>query len=147
MVNERKKIHMKIKVLLVMPGKEVQIVKIPANLKFIKAFIGNDLFRIKLNENTIIYGDKNAKNDEFNRILGGNILLGTFLIISIKNNYKISMKKKDIRKYTNMFKLRKHQKKIDIYKEEYLEEFYFNQRKMKQKNAARNKEQIIQIAA
>lgn len=147
MVNERKEIHMKIKVLLVMPGKEVQIVKIPANLKFIKSFIGNDLFRIRLNENTIIYGDKNAKNDEFNRILGENILLGTFLIISIKNNRKASMKKKDIRKYTNMFKLRKHQKKIEIYREEYLEEFYSNQRKLKQKNAKKNKEQIFKMAA
>ncbi len=138
---------MKIKVLLVMPGKEVQTVKIPASLKFIKAFIGNDLYRIRLNENTIIYGDNNAKNDDFNRILGSNILLGTFLIISIKNNRKASMKKKDIRKFTNMFKLRKHQKKIDIYREEYLEEFYSNQREMRQRNAKRNKEQIFQIAA
>lgn len=138
---------MKIKVLLVMPGKEVQIVKIPANLKFIKSFIGEDLFRIKLDENTIIYADKNAKQDEFNRILGGNILLGSFLIVSIKNNRRTSMKKKSIRKYTNMFKLRKHQKKVDIFKEEYLEEFYSNQRKMKQKNAKRNKQEIFKLAA
>ena len=57
------------------------------------------------------------------------------------------MKKKDIRKYTNMFKLRKHQRKIDIYKEEYLEEYYSNQRKMKQKNAKRNKQELFKIAA
>lgn len=138
---------MKIKVLLVMPGKEVQTVKIPASLKFIKSFIGNELFKIKLNENTVIYADKNAKKDEFNRILGENILLGTFLIVSLKNNRRTSMKKKDIRKYTNMFKMRKHQKKIDIYKEEYLEEFYSNQRKMKQKNAKRNKVEIFKMAA
>jgi len=31
---------MKIKVLLVIPNQEVQMVKIPANIKFIKAFIG-----------------------------------------------------------------------------------------------------------
>ena len=30
-----------------------------------------------------------------------------------------------------MFKLRKHQKKVDIYKDEFLEEYYSNQRKMK----------------
>ena len=57
------------------------------------------------------------------------------------------MKKKDIRKYTNMFKLRKHQKKINIYKDEYLEEYYSKLRKMKQKNAKRNKEEIFKIAA
>ena len=130
-----------------MPGKEVQAVKIPASIKYIKAFIGDELYRVKLNENTVIIANKNAKIDEFNRILGGNILLGTFIIVSIKNNRRVSMKKKDIRKFTNMFKLRKHQKKVDIYKDEYLEEYYSNQRIMKQKNAERNKREIFNIAA
>lgn len=138
---------MKIKVLLVMPGKEVQTVRIPASIKFIKAFIGEELYRIKLNENTVLIADKNAKIDEFNRILGSNILLGNFIIVSIKNNHRVSMKKKDIRKYTNMFKLRKHQKRVESYKEEYLEEYYSNQRIMKQKNAERNKREIFKIAA
>ncbi len=138
---------MKIKSLLVMPGKEVQIVKIPASIKYIKAFIGEELYKVKLNENTLLIANKNAKIDEFNRILGTNILLGTFLIVSIKNNRRISMKKKDIRKFTNMFKLRKHQKKVEAYKEEYLEEYYTNQRIMKQKNAERNKREIFKIAA
>lgn len=130
-----------------MPGKEVQIVKIPASIKYIKAFIGEELYKVKLNENTLLIANKNAKIDEFNRILGTNILLGTFLIVSIKNNRRISMKKKDIRKFTNMFKLRKHQKKVEAYKEEYLEEYYTNQRIMKQKNAERNKREIFKIAA
>lgn len=130
---------MKIKSLLVMPNKEVQVVRIPANIKFIKAFIGNELYRIKLNETTALIANKNASVDEFNRILEGNILLGTFLIVSIKNNRKVSMRKKEIRKFTNMFKLRKHQKKVNIYKNEYLEEYYSKQRIMKQKNAERNK--------
>ena len=138
---------MKIKVLLVMPGKEVQIVKIPANMKYIKSFIGENLFEIKLNENTIIIANKNATHDEFNRLLGRNIILGIFFIISVKNGRRISMKRKDIIKYTNMFKLRKHQKKIDICKEEYLEEYYSAQRKLKQKNAKLNKTEIFKIAA
>lgn len=138
---------MKIKVLLVIPGKEVQTIRIPASIKFIKSFIGENLFRIKLDENTVLIANKNAKFDDFNRIFKGNIILGTFLIISIKNNRRVSMKKKTVRKYTNMFKIKKHQKKIDIYKDEYLEEFYSNQRKMKQKNANRNKEEIFKIAA
>lgn len=138
---------MKIKVLLVIPGKEVQTIRIPASIKFIKSFIGENLFRIKLDENTVLIANKNAKFDDFNRIFKGNIILGTFLIISIKNNRRVSMKKKTIRKYTNMFKIKKHQKKIDIYKDEFLEEFYSNQRKMKQKNAKRNKEKIFKIAA
>lgn len=138
---------MKIKVLLVMPNKEVQVVKIPACTKFIKAFIGDDLYRVKLNETTVLIANKNAKVDEFNRILGENILLGIFLIVSIKNNHRVSMKKKDIRKFTNMFKLRKHQRKVELYKDEYLEEYYTNQRIMKQKNAERNKREIFKMAA
>lgn len=138
---------MKIKVLLVMPGKEPQVVRIPASIKYIKSFIGEKLFYIKLDENTILIANENANFDDFNRILGENFILGTFLIVSKKKNRRISMKKKDIRKYSNMFKLRKHQKKVDIFKEEFLEEYYLNQRKMKQKNTKRNKTEIFKIAS
>ena len=138
---------MKIKVLLVMPGKEVQTVKIPANMKFIKSLIGENLFQIKLNESTVIISNRDANVEEFNRLLGDNIIFGTFLIISKKNNRRTSMNKKDLRRYANMFKLRKHQKKIDIYKNEYLEEYYSFQRRMKQENAKRNEEQIFDLAA
>lgn len=148
MVNERKEIHMKIKVLLVMPDKEAQVVRIPANIKFLKAFLGENLLRIKLDDNNMIIANKDAKIDEFNRFLNGNVILGTFIIVSVrKNNRKVSMKKRDIRKYTNFFKLRKHQKKIDKIKDEYLEEFYFAQRKRKLENRKRNKEFIFKIAA
>ena len=94
---------MKVKVLLVMPGKEIQTVKIPASLKFIKAFIGEELYKIRLNSNIMLIANKNSNIEEFNRILCGNIILGTFLIIAIKNNRIVSLKSKDIRKYTNIF--------------------------------------------
>ena len=139
---------MKIKVLLVMPDKEAQVVRIPANIKFLKAFLGENLLRIKLDDNNMIIANKDAKIDEFNRFLNGNVILGTFIIVSVrKNNRKVSMKKRDIRKYTNFFKLRKHQKKIDKIKDEYLEEFYFAQRKRKLEDRKRNKEIIFKIAA
>ena len=138
---------MKIKALLVMPNKEVQIVKIPASTKFIKSFIGKNLFKIKLSENTILIADKDANFDEFNRIVKGNIILGTFLVISIKNNRRVSMKKRDIRKYNNMFKLKKHQSKILMYKDSYLEEYYTTQMIEKKKNAERNKREIFNLAA
>ena len=131
-----------------MPDKEAQVVRIPANIKFLKAFLGENLLRIKLDDNNMIIANKDAKIDEFNRFLNGNVILGTFIIVSVrKNNRKVSMKKRDIRKYTNFFKLRKHQKKIDKIKDEYLEEFYFAQRKRKLENRKRNKEIIFKIAA
>lgn len=138
---------MKIKSLLVMPGKEAQIVKIPASLKFIKALIGENLFRVRLDSNNILIANNDASVEEFNRLFKDNIILGTFLIISIRRNRKVSMKKKSIRKYTNMFKLRKHQGKIDMYKEEYLENYYVNLRNQKLKNAEINKREIFELAA
>ena len=85
---------MKIKCLLVMPGKEVQRVRIPANIKFIKALIGENLLNIRANENNIIIANQNARNDEFNRFFQGNILYGTFIVVSLKKNKRTSMKKK-----------------------------------------------------
>ena len=138
---------MKIKCLLVMPGKEVQRVRIPANIKFIKALIGENLLNIRANENNIIIANQNARNDEFNRFFQGNILYGTFIVVSLKKNKRTSMKKKDIRKFSNMFKLSKHQKKIERFKEEFLEEYYYQQRKIKQKNRKHNKAVIFKNAA
>ena len=57
---------MKIKVLLVMPGKEVQLIRIPASIKFIKSFMGGDLYKKNINKNTIIIASKNAPNKEDN---------------------------------------------------------------------------------
>ena len=138
---------MKIKCLLVMPGKEVQRVRIPANIKFIKALIGENLLNIRANENNIIIANQNARNDEFNRFFQGNILYGTFIVVPLKKNRRTSMKKKDIRKFSNMFKLSKHEKKIERFKEEFLEEYYYQQRKIKQKNRKHNKEVIFKNAA
>ena len=45
---------MKIKCLLVMPNKEVQKVKIPGNIKFIKSLIGDNLLRIRTNKNNLL---------------------------------------------------------------------------------------------
>lgn len=138
---------MKIKALLIMEGKEVQTVRIPASSKFLKSFIGRNLFKFRLDKNTMIFANKEAKMDQFNRILKGNIILGTFLIIGIKNNHRVSLKKKQIRKYTNMFNIKKQQKKVEKFKEEFLEDYYYTQRKMKQNNAERNKKEIFKMVA
>ena len=138
---------MKIKVLLVIPGKEVQVIKISPNIKHIKAFLGEDLYKVKLNEDNLLIASKNARHDDFNRIYGGNILLGTFLIVSIKKNHRTSMKKRDIRRCTKMFRLDRHQRKIDIYREEYLEKYYLKISENKKINAINTKKFILDMAA
>lgn len=138
---------MKIKILVVVPGRETEVKRIPANLKFVKSFIGDELYTVKLNENTAIIANKNANIDEFNRFVGDNIVLGTFIIVSRKNNKLVSLNKKEIRKYSNMFKLKKHKKKVDRFKEDCLEEYYSNLRNLKQINAKQNKVELFKIAA
>lgn len=138
---------MKIKCLLVMPGKEVQIFKMPGSIKFIKSFIGENLYKIKLDDNTIILANQEANIEEYNRIYKDKIILGTFLIVSTKKKRIVSMKRRNLQKYFNMFKLRKHLKKVERSKEEFLEDYYSNIRRIKQKNAERNKRIIFKIAA
>lgn len=135
---------MKIKSLLVMPEKQVQLVRIPANLKFIKSLIGTKLIKIKLDDDTVILANKNAPREEYNRIVGKQIVRGTFLVVSIKNGRRSSLKKKQIRRYTNRFNLAKHQKKIALYKEMFIKQYYENIEEMKlEKNI---KETTLKVA-
>lgn len=138
---------MKIKSLLIMPGKEVQIVKIPGNIKFIKNLIGNELKMFKATKDTIIITNKNAPFDEFNRFFKGNIILGTFIVVSFKNHHRVSMSRQTIDEFSHIFSLRKHQNKITRYKEDFLEEYYYNKKKMKENNAKMNKKYLFKNIA
>lgn len=115
---------MKIKCLLIKPGEKVKVQRIPANIKFIKSLIGNRLIRIKLEENAIILANKDASKVDFNRILGDKIINGTFLVVGIKDSHRVSLKKRQVRKYSNLFKLEKHEKKINYYKDSLLNMYY-----------------------
>lgn len=138
---------MKIKGLLVMPGMEVQKVKIPASIKFIKSLIGNELVKIKATESVSIFIPKEPNMDEFNRIYKGHHILGSFIIVGNKNHKIKSLKNREIRRYYNMFKLSKHKKKVDYYKSEFLEKYYLKQNKLKRKARKENREKIFGLAA
>lgn len=116
----------KIKALLVMPGKEAQLVKIPANIKFIKSFIGENLQKIRLNNDVILIANRDSKFEDANRLLGDSLILGTFLIVNFKNNHRVNLNNRQIRKYTNTFLLRKHTRKIELLKKEYFKKYYSN---------------------
>ena len=75
------------------------------------------------------------------------IISGTFIIVSTKNNKLISMRKRNIRRYSNIFKLKKHKNKVEHYKEEYLEDYYYNQRVMKMENAKKNSQELMKLIA
>ena len=133
---------MKIKVLLVMPNENAQVMRIPASMKFIKAFIGDDLHKQRLDNNTILIANKNSKDNEINRIFKGNIIFGKFIIVKIKNNKRVSMHKRDIQKYKNMLKLRKNNTKIKRYSNVIL---YENDKKTENQILEKNK--LMNIAA
>lgn len=116
----------KIKALLVMQNKETQIVRIPANTKFIKSLIGKDLQKINLTNDIYIIANSNSKYQDANRFMGDNLILGDFLIVNSKKGRRISLNKKQIRKYSNAFKLRKHETKVNYFKEQYLKNYYAN---------------------
>ncbi len=138
---------MKIKALLVIPGREVQTVKIPGSIKFIKSFIGKDAFQIKITNDIRIIANEKAPMVEFNRLFRGKIILGSFIVISTKNEKIISMKNKEIRKYRNVFKLRKHERKINFYREKYLENYYSLSQMEAKENSCQNNEEIAKLAA
>ena len=129
---------MKIKVLLVLPNTEVQLVKIPSSLKFIRALIGKELQETKINNNNVIISSQSANREEFNRFYKGKIIVGAFLVVSIKKNRRVSMKKRDIKRFSNLFKLSKHQRKITMYQNKYLEEYYSEILKFKKENEDSN---------
>lgn len=114
----------KIKSLLIIPGKEPQLVKIPASSKFIKSLVGYNLQKIKLNNDVTLIANKNARIDDANRILGDSVILGTFLILNTKNNVYVGLNKRQINRYSNSFLLKKHQIKIDLFKDEYFRNLY-----------------------
>lgn len=114
----------KIKSLLIIPGKEPQLVKIPASSKFIKSLVGYNLQKIKLNNDVTLIANKNARIDDANRILGDSVILGTFLIVNTKNNVYVGLNKRQINRYSNSFLLKKHQIKIDLFKDEYFRNLY-----------------------
>lgn len=114
----------KIKALLIMPNKEAHIVKIPANIKFIKSLISTDLQKINLTKDVYIIANPNSKLDDANRFLGNSVILGAFLIVNSKNGRRVSLNQQQIRKYANLFKLKKHEKRINYIKQEYLKKYY-----------------------
>lgn len=137
----------KIKALLVMPGVEVQKIKIPANMKFIRAYLGGALYKYKIDDNTIIIGSRDCSQNDFNRFLNGNIVIGPFIVVSIKKNRRVSMRKRDLKRYTNYFKLSKHQKKVNDLKDEYLEEHYYKLHVNRVRNRKHNRKVIFKKAA
>lgn len=138
---------MRVKILYIQSGKEVQTLRVSTNKNFKKNLLGDNILKIHLENDIYLYINANYKVYEFNRFYQGKILFGDFIIISLRNNKAKSMSKNMIEKYINYFRLSKHYKKIDKLKENFLEEYYYYLRKNKEENSKRNMEELFNIIA
>ena len=73
--------------------------------------------------------------------------MGAFIVVGLKNNKLVSLKKREMKRYINMFKLEKHKNKVNQIKDEFLEKYYAKQINLKKKANKENKEKIFGLAA
>lgn len=115
----------KIKVIVVEPNKEPYIKEIEHTLENLQSLVGGLIEFINLEDDIDIICNEEGKlkNLEFNRILGNDIIAGTFIIAGVnqKKGATISIPENKIKKYLDMFKLDKHMKKVDYMKSEFIE--------------------------
>lgn len=109
----------KIRILVVEPNQEPKQVKIENSLKELQNIVGGLIEIVKLEHNADIICNEEGKllNLELNRKLGQDVIAGTFIITGQHYGKTISLSKKQIKKYKNIFKLSNDKKYIDYLKE------------------------------
>lgn len=102
----------KIKVILVEPNKEPYIKEIEHTIENLQSIVGGLLEFVNLEEDVDIICNEEGKilNLEFNRSLGNDVIVGTFIIVGLNynNGETISIPNNKIQKYLDMFKLNKN---------------------------------------
>lgn len=102
----------KIRILVVEPFKEPYQIKIEHTLKNLQKIVDGYIEILQLEHNVdIICNDEGKINKlPLNRFVDYDIIAGTFIIAGYKDSETISLSKKQIKKYKEVFKLDKHKK-------------------------------------
>ena len=97
----------KIRILVVEPSREPREIKVEHTLENLQKLVGGLIEYVELNCNTDIICNEEGKllGLELNRKLGNDVIVGTFLIVGQHNGETISLSKKQIKKYREMFRL------------------------------------------
>ena len=97
----------KIRILVVEPSKEPKQIKVEHTLENLQKIVGGFIEYVELDYNTDIICNEEGKllGLELNRKLGNDIIAGTFLIVGQHNGETISLSRKQIKKYKEMFLL------------------------------------------
>lgn len=100
----------KIRVLIVEPNKEPKQIRIEHTLDKLQNIVDGLIEYVELDYNTDIICNEEGKllNLELNRKLGNDIIAGTFIIVGQHCGETISLSRKQIKQYKEMFRLSKH---------------------------------------
>lgn len=102
----------KIRVLIVEPNKESYQIKIEHTLKNLQKIVGGYIEILQLDYNTDLVCNDEGKINRLplNRFIDYDIIAGTFIIAGHKDSETISLSRKQIKKYKEIFRLDTHQK-------------------------------------
>ncbi len=97
----------KIRILVVEPSREPKQLNVEHTLENLQKLVGGLIEYVELDYNTDLVCNEEGKllSLELNRKLGNDIVAGTFLIVGQHNGETISLSKKQIKKYREMFRL------------------------------------------
>lgn len=110
----------KIRILIVEPDKEPYKKKIPHTLKDMQKVVGGLIEIVELEYNVELICNEEGKiyNLPMNRAIQNDIVAGTFFIAGQHNGETISLSKKQIKRYKDIFKLNRDKDLIDMINKE-----------------------------
>ena len=110
----------KIRILVVEPNKEPYKKKIPHTLEDMQRVVGGLIEFVELEYNVDLICNEEGKiyNLPMNRAIQNDIVTGTFFIAGQHNGETISLSKKQIKRYKNIFKLNRDKDLIDMLNKE-----------------------------
>lgn len=99
----------KIRILVVEPNKEPYVLKVEHTLKNLQQIVGGLIEFVELEPNADLICNEEGKINglELNRIVGNDIIAGTFFIAGQHQGETISLSRKQIKKYKAIFKINK----------------------------------------
>ena len=108
----------KIRILVIKTNEEPHQLKIPHTLEDMQNVVGGLVEYVELEHNVDLICNDEGKllNLELNRLVGNDIIAGTFFIAGQHNGDTISLSKKQIKKYRKIFRLDKDKHFIDYLK-------------------------------
>lgn len=110
----------KIRILVVEPNKEPYKKKIPHTLENMQRVVGGLIEFVELEYNIDLICNEEGKiyNLPMNRAIQNDIVAGTFFIAGQHNGETISLSKKQIKRYKDIFKLNRDKDLIDMLNKE-----------------------------